>query len=73
MIGQDRYLNAYVDRRMKYIIEEWDLATRNELDDFTRRMGAIEAESPRIKAFEGKASDKLTELESRVKKLKEMM
>jgi len=58
---------------MKYIIEEWDLATRNDLNDSTRRMGAIEAEIPRIKAFEGKASDKLTELETRAKKLKEMM
>ncbi len=70
MIGQDRYLNAYVDRRMKYVIEEWDLATRGDLNDFSRRMEAIENEIPRIKAFEEKASAKLTELEARAQKLK---
>ena len=25
MIGINTYLNAYVDRRMKYIVDEWDL------------------------------------------------
>jgi hypothetical protein len=72
VIGPDSYLNAYVDRRMKYVIEEWDLATRNDLADFTARLGAVEQEIPRIKSFELKASDKLTELEARAKKLKEM-
>ncbi len=28
MIGMDSYLDAYVDRRMKYIVEEWDLSTK---------------------------------------------
>ena len=73
MIGQDRYLNSYVDRRMKYVIEEWDLATRNDPSDFTRRLSAVEEEIPRIKTFEEKASGKLAELESRAKKLKGMM
>ena len=39
MIGMDSYLNAYVDRRMKYIVEEYDLSTRNDLVDFTRGRG----------------------------------
>ena len=34
MIGMDSYLNAYVDRRMKYIVDEWDLATKADLSDF---------------------------------------
>lgn len=72
MIGPDSYLNAYVDRRMKYVIEEWELATRNDLADFTTRLGVVEQEIPRIKSFELKASDKLAELEARAKKLKEM-
>jgi len=72
VIGPDSYLSAYVDRRMKYVIEEWELATRNDLADFTARLGVVEKEIPRIKSFELKASDKLAELEARAKKLKEM-
>jgi len=70
MTGMNTYLGAYVDRRMKYIIEEWDLATRTELSDFTARLDAIEQEIPRLKAFEHTAADKLTELENRAARLK---
>lgn len=73
MIGMNTYLNAYVDRRMKYIVEEWDLATRTNLSDFTGRLDAIEKEIPRLKAFEHAASDKLTELENRAARLKGMV
>ena len=71
MIGMDSYLNAYVDRRMKYVVEEWDLATGNDLSDFTSRLYALEQEIPRLKGFEKSAADKLTELETRAGKLKE--
>jgi hypothetical protein len=70
MIGMNTYLNAYVDRRMKYIVEEWDLSTRTDLSDFTDRLAVIEQEIPRLKAFEHTASDKLTVLETRAGKLK---
>lgn len=70
MIGTDNYLNAYVDRRMKYIVDEWDLSTRTDLSDFTGRLNAIEQEIPGLKSFEQTASDKLTELETRANKLK---
>jgi hypothetical protein len=70
MIGADNYLHAYVDRRMKDIVEEWDLSTYTDLSDFTGRLYALEQEIPRLKAFEHAASDKLTELETRAAKLK---
>jgi polyhydroxyalkanoate synthesis regulator phasin len=70
MIGTDNYLHAYVDRRMKYIVDEWDLSTRMDLSDFTARLAALEQEIPRLKTFEHAASDKLTELETRAGKLK---
>ena len=70
MIGMDSYLNAYVDRRMQYIVEEWDLSTGNDLADFTQRLYALEQEIPRLQAFEHAAGDKLTELERRAQKLK---
>jgi hypothetical protein len=70
MIGMNTYLNAYVDRRMKYIVDEWDLSTRVDLADFTNRLDALEQEIPRLKAFDHAAADKLTELENRASKLK---
>jgi hypothetical protein len=70
MIGINSYLNAYVDRRMKYIVEEWDLATKADLVDFTVRLAALEQEIPRLKAFDQAAADKLTGLEARAAKLK---
>jgi hypothetical protein len=70
MIGMNTYLSAYVDRRMKYIVDEWDLSTRTDLTDFTGRLAAIEQEIPQLKAFEHVAADKLTELENRAGKLK---
>jgi hypothetical protein len=71
MVGMNSYLNSYVDRRMKYIIEEWDLSTRNDLSDFTGRLDALEREIPRLKSFEQATADKLTELENRARRLKE--
>jgi hypothetical protein len=73
MIGMDSYLNAYVDRRMKEVVEEWDLATGNDLADFTSRLYALEQEIPRLKGVEKSAADKLTELETRARKLKGRM
>ena len=70
MIGMNSYLDAYVDRRMKYIVDEWDLSTKPELSEFTSRLAALEQEIPRIKAFDHAAADKLTELETRAAKLK---
>ncbi|MDD1687377.1 hypothetical protein [Methanoregula sp.] len=70
MIGMDSYLNAYVDRRMKSIVEEWDLSTGADLSDFTERLYALEQEIPRMQAFGHTAADKLTELETRARKLK---
>jgi hypothetical protein len=70
MIGMDRYMDAYVDRRMKAIVEEWDLATKPDLGDFTRRIAAIEEEIPRQKAFDRSAAEKLSELERRAAVLK---
>ena len=71
MIGMKNYLNAYVDRRMKSIVEEWDLARKDDVYDFTRRMDAIEQEIPRLKESKKSSVEKLMELEIRARKLKE--
>jgi hypothetical protein len=70
MIGMDSYLNAYVDRRMKYIVDEWDLATKADLSDFASRLAALEQEIPRLKVFGQEAADKLSGLETRAAHLR---
>lgn len=70
MIGMDSYLDAYVDRRMKDIIGEWDLSTAGDLEDFEKRIGALEKEIPHLREFEQSAAEKLTELETRARVLK---
>ncbi len=70
MISMDSYLNAYVDRRMRAIIDEWDLSTRADMDDLEDRLAALEQEVPRIRASEAAVSGKLAELEARARRLR---
>jgi hypothetical protein len=71
MIGMKNYMNAYVDRRMKSVVEEWDLSRKEDITDFTKRLDAIEQEIPRLKESKKASLEKLTELEIRARKLKE--
>ncbi len=60
------YLGSYVDRRMKYLIDEWDLATRRDISDLVSRLSALEEEARLCAGFEAGASAKLAELEKRL-------
>ena len=71
MIGMKNYMNAYVDRRMKSVVEEWDLSRKDDVADFTARLDAIEQEIPRLKESKKASVEKLAELETRARKLKE--
>jgi hypothetical protein len=71
MVGMDSYMNAYLDRRMKFLIQDWDLATRNDLGDFENRLHAIEETTKQIESFETSAEIKLENLEQRLMRLKE--
>lgn len=72
MVGMDSYMNAYLDRRMKNLIQDWDLATRNDLGDFETRLQAIEETSKDIASFETSAEIKLEELEHRLLQVREV-
>ena len=65
----DKYMNAYLDRRMKYLIEEWQIATKNEVADFSARLNALSVETTKLATFEKNADAKLSALEARAKKL----
>jgi hypothetical protein len=71
MVGIDSYMNKYLDRRMKVLIEEWDLSTRQDASDFQKRLDAIEDTTREIGEFETGAEAKLDDLEQRMRKLKE--
>jgi hypothetical protein len=70
-MSMESYLNAYLDRRMKFIIDEWGLTTRRDIASFQRRLKSLEREIDPIKEFEQAAADKLTELETRLKTVQE--
>lgn len=67
----DNYLSGYLDRRMSMIIEDWQISTRNDLTDITQRFHRVQDELVALKSFERETSTRLTDLEARVRKLKE--
>jgi len=71
MPGMDSYMNAYLDRRMKDLIRDWDLATENDLGDFETRLSRIEEAAQEVGSFETSARIKLEYLEQRLARLKE--
>jgi len=71
MVGIDSYMNTYLDRRMKLLIQEWDLATTNDLTDLETRLHAIEEDTKEIESFETSAEIKLDSLEQRLRRLQE--
>lgn len=71
MAGFNNYMNSYLDRRMKHIIEEWNLGTMRDFGDYHIRLQSIEAEISEMKGFTKGSSTKLTEMEERIEKIKE--
>lgn len=71
MVGMDSYMNAYLDRRMKNLIQDWDLATQNDISDFETRLRRIEETTKEIESFETSAEIKLEDLEGRLSRLRE--
>ncbi len=71
MVGMDSYMNTYLDRRMKLLIQDWDLATRNDLGNFEERLQTIEETTKQIQSFENSAEITLDNLEHRLLSLKE--
>ncbi len=67
------YVNAYLDRRMNALIEEWQLATRQDVKDFDSRVSALSEEIERIRAAEDQIGAKLSSLEAKAAKLEGMI
>ena len=67
----DSYVDGYLDRRMKFIIEEWDLARKGDVGDFSNRVEALDREIGSMKDFEEAANVRIDQLEVRLKQIKE--
>jgi hypothetical protein len=67
----DNYVHGYLDRRMEALIDEWNLARKGDVGDFSKRVENLEKDIEPMKGFEKTASDQLAGLEERFRKLKE--
>ncbi|WP_300984788.1 hypothetical protein [Methanospirillum sp.] len=69
----DRYMNAYIDRRMKLVIDDWQLATTADIRDLSQRFRQVRQDAEGLKTFERESQDRMDRMEERIRKLKERM
>lgn len=67
----DSYLTRYLDRRMTRIIDEWQISTRSDLSELTRRFHRVQDEVSGLKTFERETESRIAILEERVTTLRE--
>ncbi|MBU6998094.1 MAG: hypothetical protein HXS41_04510 [Theionarchaea archaeon] len=67
----DDYIDEYIDRNMEYLIKEWNLASARDIRGFSHRIQELEGSVDPVKDFCTQASQRLSELEARLKTLKE--
>ncbi len=69
----DNYLNAYLDRRMREMIDDWHLATTHDIKDLSQRYRHVRHDVDRLKSFERESKDRIDRMEERIRKLSERM
>lgn len=69
----ESYLNTYVDRRMKLLVDEWQLANRADIQDFSRRIEALSNDIARMDTVGKEAALRLDYLEARAKRLEALL
>lgn len=66
----DNYLSAYLDRRMNLIISDWQISTKDDLNDLHQRFSRVLDNLNELKVFEKETGERLSGLEERVKNLR---
>ena len=66
----DNYLSSYLDRRMNLIISDWQLSTKDDLNDLHQRFSRVQDNLNELKVFEKETGERLSGLEERVKNLR---
>ncbi len=69
-MGIDNYLNAYVDRRMALLIDEYGITTKADLADQTQKIKKLEQAVEKFHTFDKDAKKRITNLKERVDNLK---
>lgn len=70
-MNMDNYLNSYLDRRMKLIIDDWQLGTKSEIRSVVERYNQMKGEVESLKAFERESKDRMDRIEERIRALQE--
>jgi polyhydroxyalkanoate synthesis regulator phasin len=68
----ENYLHTYVDRRMEILIEEWQLARKDEISDIALRVEALEQDIPQRKISQREILERITALEKRALRISEL-
>ena len=69
-MNMDKYLNTYLDRRMKLVIDEWDLATKSDIKELSRRFHRVKDEVELLKEFERESKDRMDRMEERIRDIR---
>jgi len=70
MAGFDDYMNTYLDRRMKDIVEEWNLGTMKDFGDYLIRLRSVETEIREMDNFTHEAKEIMANMEQRLVKVR---
>lgn len=70
-MNMDNYLNSYLDRRMKLIIDDWQLGTKTEIRSVAERYTKVKSEVESLKAFERESKDRMDRIEERIRAIQE--
>ncbi|NLV26789.1 MAG: hypothetical protein GXY48_06445, partial [Methanomicrobiales archaeon] len=62
--------SSYLDRRMNLIISDWQLSTKDDLNDLHQRFSRVQDNLNDLKVFEKETGDRLSGLEERVKNIR---
>ena len=69
-MNMDNYMNTYLDRRMKLMIDEWELATKSDIKELSIRYRHVKDEVENLKTFERESKDRMDRLEERIRDIR---
>ncbi|QVV89910.1 hypothetical protein KHC33_05265 [Methanospirillum sp. J.3.6.1-F.2.7.3] len=72
-MNMDNYLSSYLDRRMKLMIDDWQLSTTADIRDLSQRYRKVKQDLDSLKTFERESHDRMDRMEERIRALQEQM
>ncbi|NLW75368.1 hypothetical protein KSK55_13420 [Methanospirillum purgamenti] len=72
-MNMDNYLSSYLDRRMKLMIDDWQLSTTADIRDLSQRYRKVKQDLDSLKTFERESHNRMDRMEERIRALQEQM